>query len=187
MQVSPALLAYLYRVHWCRWSGFRWLVLPFVACSLVLSVFLLCPLCVACKYALISRFKGVFSAVWGVCVGLCGLRALRGLWGFCVRERLGGLKACGVFAFLFSPFVSVFALLLCSLPALLWLSSCLVFALFVSLWLFVRWWRCFFPFGCTDKKKGRKCLRPLLSCCGLFYLVAALYSSYSSGVSPFIS
>lgn len=30
----------------------------------------------------ISHFKGVFCAVWGCCVGLCWLGALRGLWGF---------------------------------------------------------------------------------------------------------
>lgn len=57
--------------------------------------------CVSLEYSSISRFEGVFSVVWGFCVGLCWLRALRGLWGFCVREWLGGLKACGVFASLF--------------------------------------------------------------------------------------
>ena len=45
----------------------------------------LCLWCVACKYGLISRFKGVFSAVWAFGVGLYCLRALRGLWGFCTR------------------------------------------------------------------------------------------------------
>ena len=64
-------------------------------------------------------------------VGLCCPGALRGLWGFCVREWLGGLKACGVFAFVFR-FFSVFALLLSFCPcvsvsALLCLPSCLVF------------------------------------------------------------
>ena len=56
----------------------------------LLSALLLCLWCVACKYASISRFKGVFSAVWGVCVGLCCLGGLRGLWGFCTRVELGG-------------------------------------------------------------------------------------------------
>ena len=119
-------------------------------------------------------------------MGLLGLRALRGLCGFCVREWLGGLKACCVFAFLFSPFTSVFALLLCSLPALLWLSSCLVLFVFVSLWLFVV---SFSLAVYVQKERAQRfCpLCPLLSCCELLYLVAALYSSYSSGVSPSIS
>ena len=55
---------------------------PLVVCSLFLSALSLCLWCVVLEYALISRFKGVFSAVWGCCVGLCGLRALRGLCGF---------------------------------------------------------------------------------------------------------
>ena len=51
---------------------------------------------------------------------MCGLRSLRGLWGFCARVELGGLKACGVFAFRFillSFFVLRFVLLLSSFPA----------------------------------------------------------------------
>ena len=59
-------------------------------------------------------------------MGLLGLRALRGLCGFCVREWLGGLKACGVFA-------SVFLLLLLCLPpfmlVVLLCSGCLSFVL----------------------------------------------------------
>ena len=57
---------------------------------LLLSALSLCPRCVALEICLYSRFKGVFSAVWGCCEGLYCLRALRGLWGFCVREWLGG-------------------------------------------------------------------------------------------------
>ena len=97
-----------------------------------------------------------FVLSWCFC-GLCGL---------CTRVELGGYMTCGVFAFLFSPFVSVFTLLLCSLPALLWLSSCLVLFVFVSLWVFV------FSFSLSDytQKKGRAVLvRPLLSCCGFVY------------------
>ena len=54
-----------------------------------------CPLCcfavvgIACEIWLISRFKGVFSGFLLLGVGLLGLGALRGLWGFCV--------ACGAF------------------------------------------------------------------------------------------
>ena len=90
---------------------------------LLLSALLLYACRVACKYALISRFKGVFSAVCVFGVGLFVLGALRGLWGFCTREWLGGLKACGVFASIFA-----FLLLLLSLfqLPLLVLLSCLV-------------------------------------------------------------
>ena len=59
-------------------------------------------------------------------MGLCGLRALLGLWGFCTRVELGGLRACGVFA-------SVFLLLLLCLPpfmlVVLLCSGCLSFVL----------------------------------------------------------
>ena len=37
---------------------------------LLLFALLLCAWCIACKYGSISRFKGVFGAVWGCCVGL---------------------------------------------------------------------------------------------------------------------
>ena len=87
---------------------------------------LLCLWRVGFECGSISRFKGVFSAVYGVCVGLCGLRALRGLCGFCVREWLGGLKACGVFALRF------LLLLLCLPPFMLVVllcSGCLSFVL----------------------------------------------------------
>ena len=59
----------------------------------LLSALLPCPRCVVFKYGFISRFKGVFSAFRGVCVGLLGLGALRGLWGFCARVELGGFMA----------------------------------------------------------------------------------------------
>ena len=59
---------------------------PLVVCSLLLSALSLCLCWVVLEICLYSRFKGVFSAVWGCCVGLCCLGALRGLWGFCVRE-----------------------------------------------------------------------------------------------------
>ena len=75
-----------------RRAGSLWLqdlrsacVGPLVVCSVALSALSLCPRCVALEICLYSRFKAVFGAVWGVCVGLCCLDALRGLWGFCVR------------------------------------------------------------------------------------------------------
>ena len=160
VQVSPALLGCIHRVHWCRCAGSLWLQdLPEVALvlwscvPLLLSALSLCSWCVVLEYALISRFKGVFRGFCGACVGLCCSGALRGLWGFCTRERLGGLKACCVFAPVFlllllclPPFMLV--VLLCS--GCLSLSSCIVF---VALWV----WLLFpFPFRTTRKKKGRK-------------------------------
>lgn len=45
--------------------------------ALPLPSFLLCLWCIAFEYGFISRFKGVFSAFWGVRGGLCCLGALR--------------------------------------------------------------------------------------------------------------
>lgn len=58
---------------------------PLVVRSLLLSALSLCACRVACKYAFIWHFKGVFSVVYGFGVGLCCFGALRGLWGFCTR------------------------------------------------------------------------------------------------------
>ena len=55
---------------------------PLVVCSVLLSALSLCLWCVVFEYGFISRFKGVFSAVWAFRVGLCCLGALRGLCGF---------------------------------------------------------------------------------------------------------
>ena len=100
-------------------------------------------------------------------VGLCGLRALRGLWGFYVRVRLGGFGACGVFCLSFSSLVllsSLFLLSSCSCPASLlgfcsW--SCLVFLAFGVGWVvgFLS-----LSDGFRYKKKGRG-LRPFLRSC----------------------
>ena len=147
------------------------------------SALSLCLCCVMLEYGSISRFKVVFGVVYGFGVGLCCLRALRGLCGFCARVELGGLKACGVFASIY-PFI---CLPLCPCFSLC-LSSRL--CLYCSLLVLLSCLCCFlFPFGIYAKRKGAKVypLRPLFVCCGLLYLVAALYSSYSSGVSPFIS
>ena len=98
-------------------------------------------------------------------MGLYCSRALRGLWGFCVREWLGGFGACSVFAsyFLLLPFSLSFWL---SFPALsLGVFGC-----------------CFlFPFGLYAKRKGVRVssLRPLLSCCGalwVYYMLSAFLS-----------
>ena len=153
-----------------RWSGSLWLqdlpevgAGPLVVCSLVLSALLLCSRCVACKYAFISRFKGVFRGFYGVCVGLCCSGALRGLWGFCVRERLGGFRACCVFAsvypfFIFFAYVirffSVldFLCLFSGCPSLLWLSFfVLLHCLCGSLGVVVG-----FSFSLSDKTKKER-------------------------------
>ena len=129
-----------------RWSGFRGLSSPLVACSLPLPAFLLCLCMIAFEYGSISRFKGVFRGFPLLDVGLYRLRALRGLWGFCVREWLGGLKACGVFCLSFSSLVllSCFrpALLLGFLPCLL---SCSL-SFFLGFWCWLGCWLSF-PFG----------------------------------------
>ena len=89
VQVVPALLGCIHRVHWGMNVGFLMLRTylnagsgPLVVCSLILSALLLCSRCIACKYGSVSRFKGVFSAIWAFRVGLCCLRALLGLCGF---------------------------------------------------------------------------------------------------------
>ena len=89
------------RVHWVQVVG-RFVasgpdgVLALVLWScvpLLLSSLSLCSWCVSLEICLYSRFKGVFSGFPLLDVGLYCSGALRGLWGFCVREWLGGLKA----------------------------------------------------------------------------------------------
>ena len=111
---------------------------------LVLVAFLLCLWCVALEMCLYSHFKGVFSGVWGVCVGLCCLRALRGLWGFCVREWLGGFMACCVFAPLLSSLLSSFLSFCSCFPCLSSCPLCLP-CLFLCPCGFCRCF--FFPYG----------------------------------------
>ena len=100
VQVVPAL----WRVHRVqvvqRCKGFEAsgpggvLALVLWSCvPLLLPALLLCARCVALEICLYSRFKGVFSGFWGACVGLYCFDALRGLWGFCVREVFGGFGA----------------------------------------------------------------------------------------------
>ena len=133
-----------------------------------------CPLCCICfpalvpKYALFRVLRAFLAWFWCVCVGLYCLGALRGLCGFCAREWLGGLKACGVFASVFSfcPLLFFFFAYLQGLCfVILFLSSLPALFVLVSLWVFV------FSFSLTDytqKRKGAKVcpLRPRLSCCG---------------------
>ena len=72
-----------------RWAGLRGirtcqrLALVLWWCVLCLSSALsLCLWCIVLEYALISRFKGIFSGFWAFRVGLCCSDVLRGLWGF---------------------------------------------------------------------------------------------------------
>lgn len=81
------------RAHWEHVVRLSGLSAPLVVCSLPLSALSLCACRVACKYGSISRFKGVFRGFYMFGVGLCCLRALRGLWGFCARVELGGFGA----------------------------------------------------------------------------------------------
>ena len=113
---------------------------------------------VACKYGSISRFKGVFRGVWGVCVGLCCLGALRGLCGFlcaCIVRRIKGLQRICLSFVLFCPLSCPFAPVFAFFYArCLSLSSCFVFV--GSLGVVV------VSFSLADgfrhKKKGRKVL-----------------------------
>ena len=95
-----------------------------------------------------------------------------------MREWLGGLEACGVFA-------PVFVLLSCLLSLLLsfWLSFSLFapvvfclssFLVFPALALYF-----LFPLRYMRKKKGRNSLRPLLFCCGALWVYYMLSASLS--------
>lgn len=178
--------ACFHRAHqWQVVQGFEasgpagWLALVLWWCvPLLLSALSLCLWCISLEICLISRFKGVFRLFLSLCVGLLELGALRRLWGFCTREWLGGLKARGVFAFVFPLlclYLSVFHLLRLSSGALPLLSSVCPFSLFVGCSC------CFlFPYGLYAKRKGAKVcpLRPLVSCCELLYLrIAAAFLS----------
>ena len=166
------------RVHWCMLAGpFRdsgpagFGSGPLVVCPFLSSALSLCSWYVSPEYGSISRFKGVFRGFWGVDVYLYGLRSLRGLWGFCVREWLGGYMACGDFLqnLSFCPFV----FLSCSafVACFPWLPALLALLLFwlCGLVCLLGWVVGFLSLsdGFRHKKKGRNFLRPLLSCCGL--------------------
>ena len=157
-------------------AGLEGLRLSLGVCSVPLSLplvpllrFLSCNSPILCP---ISHFKGVFSVVWGYYVGLYWLRALRRLWGFCVREWLGGFGACCVFCLSFCQIVLQIVLLLvlfCSCPALP------AFLLFVLLsWLcglvyWLGWGVCFLSLsdGFRYKKRGAN-LRPFMRCLLLY-------------------
>ena len=72
VQVVRCLPAF-WGVHLVRVVRLPVVVLPLVVCSVPLSLCCFCLPAIALKYAFICDSKGVFSAVWGVRVGLCCL------------------------------------------------------------------------------------------------------------------
>lgn len=141
----------------------------------LLSALSLCLWSITLEYGSISRFKAVFRGFYGVCGGLCCLRALRGLWGFCARVELGGYKVCCVFASSFYPICSYLSLYLpSSLPLCIafWpLSSLLWLSFFVILHCLC----CFlFPFGLYAQKERAQSVVPCVLACpvvGCFILL----------------
>ena len=73
--------------------------------------------------------RAFLARFWAFRVGLCCLRALLGLCGFCTRVELGGLKACCVFA----PIFIVLPLVLSFCPAFLLSVFLPLFILFACL------------------------------------------------------
>ena len=125
----------------------------------------------AFQICLISRFKGVFGGFWGADVCLYGLRSLRGLWGFCVRERLGGFMSCGVFALLFtsSPlffflFAYLLGLCLCC-PWLVLLAAWLLIMVLSSLYL----WVVVVSFSLTDYTQKERAQSVFASSLGVLF------------------
>ena len=112
-------------------------------------------------------------------VGLLGLGALRGLWGFCTRVELGGLKTFCVFASIFpllclyfirfsssSPIFWGFAFVVLCFPSLCGLLPCLASALGLCVF--------FFPYGLYAKRKGAKVLLLASSLLGLSVVLDVL-------------
>ena len=183
-----------------RWAGLRAQDLPdagggpLAVCSLPFIRSLALPLVHCLQIWLYFAFFRGFQRVLGCLCGFvlswcfawlvgllyaCGVRRIKGLLRVCLRFSYSlSFYLCVCSAFISVP-------IFWALPLLL--SACPLCLLCLSLWPCGLCCCFFFPFGYMRKKKGRNSLRPLLSCCGLYYLVAALYSSYSSGVSPFIS
>ena len=184
VHVVPAF----WRAHWCRWSGLRGirtcrrLALVLWSCvPLLLSAPSLCLCWAVLEICLYSRFNGVFSGFPLLDVGLYCLRALRGLWGFCVREWLGGYMIWCVFApvlffcLLFYSFALGFILLPC-LSAFRLSSSVCPLCLPCLFLCPCGSCRCFFfPFGLYAKRKGAKVL-PVASSLVLLCVFRCLYS-----------
>ena len=88
------LVVVFQRVHWVQVVQGAGLPVSCGVCSVPLSLpfvrLLLLLSCNTCEMCPISLFKGVFSVVCEVYVGLFVSWALRGLCGFCARVELGG-------------------------------------------------------------------------------------------------
>ena len=117
--------------------------------------------------ALFRVLRAFLGGFYGACVGLCWLRALRGLCGFCARVELGGFMACGVFPLIYLFICLSFYLFTCFLSfilsALFWLSfGCPLVLSCLFLWSLLLF---LFPLRTIRKKKGRKVfsLRPLFT------------------------
>ena len=164
----------------CRCAGSLWLALRSWCVPLLLPSFSLCAWCVACEYGSISHFKGGFRGFLLLDVCLYYFDALRGLWGFCVREWLGGFMSCCVFVFIFrffsvsSCFLSFCPFVFFSCPLVL-LSSCSpawLPALPAFLFFVLFSWLCGLAFGfgflsLSDghaKRKGARVLPCVLAC-----------------------
>ena len=113
-------------------------------------------------FRILRRFSAGFMLfvwvclAWVLCVD-CGA--------FCVRVRLGGFGACGVFRFSFSSFLLLSSLFLLSSCSSALFRGLLPFLLSWSLDRLVLWLLAFFPFRTASdtKRKGAKCFC-VLSC-----------------------
>ena len=115
-------------------------------------------------------------------MGLCGLRALRGLCGFCVREWLGGFGACGVFALVFFFFALIFhsfALLLssCFASCPFTFFALVVFACPLALSFLLCLCVFLFPYGLYAKKGAIPCVLSCPVVCVSLVLCALLLAS----------
>ena len=155
----------------------------------LLSALSLYPWCVSHKYALISRFEWILggSPCWmHVCIACVLCVACVAF--VCVRcLAVLELVAC------LPPFFAFSLCLSCFCPFVLRWSGCLSLSSLLALFVLVSLWSLLlflFPLRMNRQKERaqRFCpLCPLLSCCGLLYLVAALYSANSSGLNPLTS
>ena len=120
--------------------------------------------------ALFRVLRGFLARFGAFRVGLCCLRALRGLCGFCTRVELGGFMACCVFAFLLSSLLLLFFFFAFRFPCLS--SGCPVLVIlpilsicFVFVGLWVCCWVFFFPCGLYAKERAQRFVPCVLSSC----------------------
>ena len=143
-----------------------------------------CPLvCFACGtlclnmalFRVLRAFLAWFVGFMWVCVACALCVACVALYACGVRRFYGLMRVCSCFHLLCLPFVLLpfsfclsfylFASAFCPSPCLL-CSGCFLLVLLSCLVCSCGLCVFFFPFGCTDKKKGRAVLvRPLFVCC----------------------